>query len=269
MKKPKHSSSWQVHTLLVCWLSLAAGFLLVAALGYMEVQTSICTIQKNPVSEFQAIPTSPEVRGLVAKWEPSQVRHFKHFKIKETNNVLNPNNQEQHGASVRSGRRELGGIVGLSFRRVNNLLGSAKGFIMAEEKLTDDLLPSLIAELIPALIQVESGGIDDAQGDLKDGIYRAIGCLQIWKIYVDDCNRIYDLTYDAELPFCYQDRQDRGASARMAQIYLSHYGKASRLNPSSRMDWLLKLAKIHHGGPNGFNNNDYRYVAKIKQELIK
>jgi hypothetical protein len=197
------------------------------------------------------------------------------LKIKETNNVFDSNYQEQHGFAIRSGRRELGGIVGLSFRRVNNLSSSAKGFIMAEEKLTDDLLPSLIAELIPALIQVESGGIDDAQGDLQDGIYRAIGCLQIWKIYVDDCNRIYhvscylDKNFFSKLNFDYSDRQDRDVSIRMAQIYLTHYGKASRLNPTSRMDWLLKLAKIHHGGPNGFSNQDYRYVAKIKQELIK
>jgi hypothetical protein len=135
-----------------------------------------------------------------------------------------------------------------------------------KEELNDSMLPALIAELIPALIQVESGGIDDAKGDLHKGVYRAVGCLQIWPIYLDDVNEMLQRSGD-NYTYKMSDRLHRGHSMVMATIYLTHYGKASRLNPSSKMDWLLKLAKIHHGGPKNFNNNDYIYAQKVRKEL--
>jgi len=105
--------------------------------------------------------------------------------------------------------------------------------------LTDVLLPRLIDTLIPPLIQVESGGDDRAIGDGG----KAVGCLQLWKIYVDDVNRIDQ--YKTE--FTYQDRYDRDKSIAMVKIFLAHYGKMKRVKPSDEDQWLRMLAAMHRG----------------------
>lgn len=130
--------------------------------------------------------------------------------------------------------------------------------------MDDSMLPALIAELIPAMIQVESGGIDYAKGDLLDGEYRAIGCLQLWKIYVRDCNRI--VGYNR---WNYADRLSRKESIDMTEVYLDNYGNASRLKPTSKRDWLLKLAKNHHLGATKWKNDDEEHINKIIKELDK
>jgi hypothetical protein len=138
---------------------------------------------------------------------------------------------------------------------------------MPTETLNNDMLSALIGELLPALIQVESSGDDGAVGDNGE----AVGCLQIHQIYVDDCNRILQMggwTLERSL-IKEKDRRDRWWSGRMTTIYLTHYGRMERVSPTSKRDWLIKLAKIHHGGPNGYKNDDFNYVAKVETELDK
>ena len=69
-------------------------------------------------------------------------------------------------------------------------------------------MEALLAVLIPVLIQVESSGNNDAVGD--NG--RAVGCLQMWEICVDDVNRISGRSYT------YEDRLSRTKSAEMVTI---------------------------------------------------
>lgn len=136
---------------------------------------------------------------------------------------------------------------------------------MTTEPLNNNILPSLIAELIPALIQVESGGDDSAVGDGG----AAVGCLQIHKIYVDDVNRILDLGGDGMPEYQTFHRCNRKPSIVMATTYLSHYGKSERVNPTSRQDWIEKLAKIHHGGPNGYKNEDKDYFERVNNAMSR
>ena len=114
-------------------------------------------------------------------------------------------------------------------------------------------MESLIVLLLPALIQVESSGIDSAVGD--NG--RAVGCLQLWQIYVRDVNRI------AGTDYVYDDRYDRKKSIEMTKIYLRHYGSEKRLGHKPT---LQDLARIHNGGPNGYKNpKTLKYWRKIEQ----
>ena len=130
---------------------------------------------------------------------------------------------------------------------------------------TNELLPELIAELLPALIQVESGGDDSAVGDGG----KAVGCLQIHEIYVDDVNRIVHTSgfTDNDELFSYRDRDSRALSVKMIKFYLYHYGTMNRIKPTSKRDWLLKLARIHHLGPQGYLSKDTEYMRKIEKEL--
>lgn len=128
------------------------------------------------------------------------------------------------------------------------------------EMLTNDMLSDIINELIPVMIQVESSGDDNAVGDGG----KAVGCLQIWPIYVDDCNRILKKRW-----FNTADRVSRSKSISMTRTYLYHYGKAERVQPTSREDWMLKLAAMHNADPSGYLNLDTKYVKKIKRELDK
>jgi len=117
-------------------------------------------------------------------------------------------------------------------------------------------MDKLIMCLIPLLIQVESGGNNSAIGDNGN----AVGCLQIWKIVVDDCNRI-----QKQEVFEYKDRLSRPRSIRMAQIYLDHYGRAYE-RKTGHTATLEVLARCWNGGPTGYKKaSTLKYWHKVEK----
>ena len=119
------------------------------------------------------------------------------------------------------------------------------------------------AQLLDAIAIVESNNNPDAEGDFRRDVPMAIGAYQLWKIYVDDVNRIYGSE------FSYDDRWDAAKSREMVRLYLIHYGKRySRL--TGKPCTLEVLARIHNGGPNGFKKEaTKKYWSKVKKELDK
>lgn len=119
---------------------------------------------------------------------------------------------------------------------------------------------TLYPKLLEALIQVESGGDDNAVGDtnLKN---KAYGCLQIRRAYVDDVNRVYGSKYNPQ--DCLNNRKlsififNRYMSIWATQKSLGHY-------PPSMED----IARIHNGGPLGYKNSKtIMYWQKVQQVL--
>jgi hypothetical protein len=124
-------------------------------------------------------------------------------------------------------------------------------------------MKALIIALLPILCQVESGNNPAALGDYsgKTGEYRAVGVLQIWKIVVDDVNRI-----QKKEVFTYKDRSDRQKSLRMAEIYLTHYGK--HLEKKGVTVDMEVLSRVWNGGPTGYKKKSTeKYWEKVKKEL--
>lgn len=120
-----------------------------------------------------------------------------------------------------------------------------------------------VAQLLDAIAIVESNNNPNARGDFRRGVPMAIGAYQLWKIYVDDVNRIYGTEYD------YEDRWDAAKSREMVRLYLVHYGKRySRL--TGKPCTLEVLARIHNGGPNGFRKEATKsYWKKVQKVLDK
>ncbi len=113
-------------------------------------------------------------------------------------------------------------------------------------------------DLLDAIKQVESGGNAKAIGDNGN----AVGSFQIWKIYVDDVNRIL-----REQRYSYSDRYDPKLSRSMAKAYIGHYATEKRLK---RPPTFEDMAKIHNGGPNGYRKECTKpYWKKIEKELTK
>ena len=120
-----------------------------------------------------------------------------------------------------------------------------------------------IAQLLDAIAIVESNNNPNAEGDFRRDVPMAIGAYQLWKIYVDDVNRIYRTN------FTYEDRWDVSKSREMVRLYLIHYGRQySRL--TGKPCTLEVLARIHNGGPNGYKKKATEaYWQKVKKELDK
>ena len=124
-------------------------------------------------------------------------------------------------------------------------------------------MDKLIMCLIPLLIQVESGGQPNPDSCIGDN-GNAVGCLQIWEIVVDDCNRI-----QKQEVFEYADRLSRPRSIRIAQIYLAHYGQAYERKTGHRAN-LEVLARCWNGGPNGYKKQEtLKYWQKIVKTLTE
>lgn len=70
--------------------------------------------------------------------------------------------------------------------------------------------------LVMCLIQVESGGDSGAVGDGG----KAVGCLQLHEVFVDDVNRILG---SKEGTYHELNRRDRMMSMQMAKIWLAYY----------------------------------------------
>jgi len=132
-------------------------------------------------------------------------------------------------------------------------------FLSTDEcKVTDDLSistdemrgtePPSFEDLLDAIEFVESGGNASAIGDNGN----AVGSFQIWKIYVDDVNRIR-----GNDKYSYTDRLDRSKSRDMATIYLNHYGGT-----------FEEMARKFNGGPNGHKKEaTLKYWVKVKERL--
>jgi soluble lytic murein transglycosylase-like protein len=102
--------------------------------------------------------------------------------------------------------------------------------------------------LLSALIQVESGGNDQARG--KHG---ELGALQIKSIMVRDINRIMGTDYS------HAQVTDRAISIFIAESYFSHYGR--NLSDES-------LARLWQGGPKALKRSSTRaYGKRVMRKL--
>jgi len=115
-------------------------------------------------------------------------------------------------------------------------------------------MSSVSANLIKALIKVESGGKIGAVGD--GGL--AVGVLQIHPIVIDDVNRIY------KTKFTLKDRLDPEKSKTICRLYLDYYGrqyaKKTGLKPTDEV-----LSRIWNGGPGGWKKQStVKYWNKVK-----
>ena len=113
------------------------------------------------------------------------------------------------------------------------------------------------SDIISALIQVESKGNDLAIGDSG----KAVGCLQIWNVVIQDVNRVYHTTYKAT------DRTDRKKSIEICRKYLAYWGKHYE-KVTGKTCTLEVLARIWNGGPSGYKKDStIKYWNKVKKEL--
>ena len=109
--------------------------------------------------------------------------------------------------------------------------------------------------LINAIIKVESNDNVNAIGD--NG--KAVGCMQIWKVVVDDVNKVSKLKYN------YNDRFNKEKSIEIFKLYINKYATAKRLGRTPTDE---DVARIWNGGPNGFKKaGTKQYWLKVKAEL--
>lgn len=120
-------------------------------------------------------------------------------------------------------------------------------------------------KFINAVIQVESGGDDQAVGD-KHLINKAYGCLQIRQPAVDDINRTCSTRYKAQ--DCLGNRE---LAIWMFHQYAGIYATSRRLG---RMVTNEDRARIWNAGPAGWKKDGSRrdalatmYWKKVQQFL--
>jgi hypothetical protein len=115
-----------------------------------------------------------------------------------------------------------------------------------------------INNLIPALIEVESRGNDNAIGD--NG--KAFGCLQVWDICVQDVNRVYKTSYT------HKQMMDRYTACEVCYLYLLHWGQKYCRRRGIKDASYEVLARIWNGGPRGYQNpKTEEYWTKVKPLL--
>lgn len=117
--------------------------------------------------------------------------------------------------------------------------------------------PSALELLIDAAIEVESGGDNKAVGD--DG--KAIGSLQIWRIYFDEAVRVdkKGILRDYRYADCY----DRNVAIAVFMIHMRHHAPTEleilkhHVGPwdDTVMTCAEHIYRIHNGGPDGWKQN--------------
>lgn len=114
------------------------------------------------------------------------------------------------------------------------------------------------AELIKALINVESRGNDSAVGDRHLVGNEAVGALQIRPIMVREVNRILKIQ-KSDKRFKLSDRWDREKTIEMFLIWKNFHHKDSNFE---------KVARTWNGGPKGHKSSrTEKYWTKVQQEL--
>jgi len=102
--------------------------------------------------------------------------------------------------------------------------------------------------LLSALIQIESGGNDQAKGR-----HGELGALQIKSIMVRDINRIMGTHY------AHNQVTNRAISIFIAESYFAHYGQ--HLSDES-------LARLWQGGPKALKRSSTRaYGRRVMRQL--
>lgn len=110
--------------------------------------------------------------------------------------------------------------------------------------------------LLHALKMAESGCKSDAIGD--NG--KAVGILQLHKVYVDDANRIVGYK-----KYSYNDRYDVHKSEEITLIVLAHYGDIYEYRTGKTCTDEV-LARIHNLGYSNWNSElGTMYWNKVKQ----
>lgn len=114
------------------------------------------------------------------------------------------------------------------------------------------------ADLIEALIKVESRGNDSAIGDRHLVGNEAVGALQIRPIMVREVNRILKIQ-KSDIRFKLKDRFDRQKTIEMFMVWKNYH------HPDGDFE---KIARNWNGGPKGYKKSrTERYWAKVQQEL--
>lgn len=114
------------------------------------------------------------------------------------------------------------------------------------------------ADLINALIHVESRGNDSAIGDRHLVGNEAVGALQIRPIMVREVNRILKLK-KSDKRFKLSDRFDREKTIEMFLVWKNHH------HPEGDFE---KIARNWNGGPKGYKKSrTEKYWIKVQQEL--
>ena len=118
---------------------------------------------------------------------------------------------------------------------------------------------TIIGRLIPALIQVESGGNNWEIGD-KDRFWKAYGCLQIREPVCTDVNRRWHTHYKAS--DCLGNRK------LSILICLRYYRLYDTARVVGHRPTLEDLARMWNGGPFGFKKRcTLAYWEKVRKVL--
>ena len=108
-------------------------------------------------------------------------------------------------------------------------------------------------DIMNAIVQVESSGIDSAYNASED----AVGILQIRQCMVDDVNRILKRKNKSNF-YTYNDRWCRNKSSEMFEIFCDYYNLTT----------AEEMARCWNGGPRGINNPyTVKYWNKVEKEL--
>ena len=117
----------------------------------------------------------------------------------------------------------------------------------------------IISKILPSITLIESGGKSNAIGDRG----KAKGILQIWKITVDDVNRIYKTNYKHN--DCFNPR----VSEEIFRKYLTFWGKQYTKRTGKKVTPEI-LARIWNGGPFGYRKKaTLHYVRKFSIQYKK
>ena len=107
---------------------------------------------------------------------------------------------------------------------------------------------TMLSLLIPALIIVESGSIDNAVS--ADGT--RVGCLQIPAAIVEEVNALPSTQKPPRTPYvapyALDDRLSRGKACAIVWAYLSHCGNCYRIEHDGEMPTMETLAEMWRRG---------------------
>lgn len=130
--------------------------------------------------------------------------------------------------------------------------------VVLESKPLEVIKAPTEADLINALIRVESRGNDSAIGDRHLVGNEAVGALQIRPIMVREVNRILKIQ-KSDIRFKLKDRFDRQKTIEMFLVWKNYH------HPDGDFE---KIARNWNGGPKGFKKSrTEKYWAKVQQEL--